>query len=614
MKKLLLSLLALSFLFTSCLQEELLVESDTANVTTTTSTSTEAVTRRIIRNRTKLKQKKNTNYKSIIPVEDPENTVNSLAVELFPNGDIQPSPANFIAELVGENGNGVNKFRFNQANFENGDPTGLPFLQKTTMLDANGDPLEAATEHWVTVQDNDGSDATIQEFVHYTDVETVQLKVKYTGENAAQIASVGAIFKNLETGAETVDPVPATIEASSDPETGADDVTLLATLTISYEISDLQREVFINPGTIATTLVVLTADGQELDNDTFNLDPEEQEVYEFKNFSHKNKPNRVIRIKGNVQPRPTGGAPTNAPSPSSLTITIPDNITNQGTIELVMEPTEGSDGKVFVGRLDVLEDIPVGTTYTAMVKAFDEEGRELASKDIPFTIEEDEIPEGVVVKNSSHKIKLNGNHNIRVKLEGQEVDAANAITVEIPEANDDGSSQIVILARANGSNENPVFQGAVGASINVIAGLVYVSPTTIYDAEGNVLAQELIEFTVEEVAQPEGIALQNLKLKRNGDEPTFTLTVKVIGEDRNEVALIDINIEPLDGGAEGDPAEFNCFLTNTTDYNRTFKNTIVAFEDEDNVVGMEYAVEVIFINAEGEVIGEYVEIVTYGIE
>ncbi|GHC51041.1 hypothetical protein [Ulvibacter litoralis] len=505
MKLIKLTALALLTLFVSCEQEITpSIEHTEANLTTSTTVQNRGVTGTIIRNRTKLKQRKNSRYRSTIVVNDPTNNVAAVEVQMLPMNHVYPSPATYTMEHTGNEGENK-KFKFNTLHFENGEANGWPFKQVATAVDANGEPVGDTLEQWVTAQDNDGVDNTSVSVKRAANQEEFIIQATYVTENEGDITSARFFFNEIEGVEYSIKEKTTPVEASvtTNGETGTTEVTLEVRVTISYETANGQKP-FVDGQAVGVNIEVRNAAGEVMDDDLFNVDIEDEEAYTFKNFKHKTTPTKVFRIRGQVLPAPTSGAPTaNAGPANNLTMTIPENVTNQGAYTIVLNAKDGTDGTVFVGRLKGVEEIPAGTTYTSLVKAFDENGKEVASKEITITVE--------------------------------------------------------------------AFQ------------------------------------------QPEGIEIQNHRLKRNEGEDTYTLRTRIIGENRADVAMVDVFLTPLDGGAEADPEEFDSYLVNTTEYNKTFKNKTVEFDDPDGVVGMQYSVEYALINAAGDDIG-YIEAYLYAVE
>ncbi len=156
----------------------------------------------IIVNRTRLKQKKRKNYKSIVIVDnDPTGNVNSVEVTLQPSGGVVATPSTIELEKR-RTRNGKTRYIFGRLGFENGDPNGSPFVMNATMKDATGTTVGTPETMSVTVQDNDGINVTGVTLIRNEGKDTFTLKVVVKGTNISQVATVDIFLTPLDGGAE----------------------------------------------------------------------------------------------------------------------------------------------------------------------------------------------------------------------------------------------------------------------------------------------------------------------------------------------------------------------------------------------------------------------------
>ena len=205
-------------------------------------------------------------------------------------------------------------------------------------------------------------------------------------------------------------------------------------------------------------------------------------------------------------------------------------------------------------------------------------------------------PEGVVVKNTSHKIQPNGNHRLRLRLVGSQSTEAERVIISIPGGNADGSDREVEMNST--ASENPVFVAQEGTMNNIISGLTYSAPTTVLNSAGEIILEDLVEFTV----------------TQSNNQTTFESIFDELAADETDSFTLNMNVDPIrvpvtwhilqatvtpqDGGSETELETMQLSLVTEENTRFVFKGEI-PFIEPDNVIDMEYLVRYTFLDIEG---------------
>ena len=214
MKPLHILFIALTCFFFSCEQETIETQEE-ANLTVTTATATRA---NIKTGRTKIKERRNGLYKTVVVVEDdPENEVATVEVLMPPQNGMEANPSTMTLELRNTNDNGNKRFVFNQLNIDGEDPVGQSLQLTVTQKDAAGENVGEPETIYVTAQDNDMINMTTPTLKINEDGETFTFKIAATGTLSPEVANVN-VHLTQDDGGSDADPEEFDLELIRETE------------------------------------------------------------------------------------------------------------------------------------------------------------------------------------------------------------------------------------------------------------------------------------------------------------------------------------------------------------------------------------------------------------
>ncbi|WP_299675843.1 hypothetical protein [uncultured Dokdonia sp.] len=256
-----LSILCFAFItMLSCEQDDFIEHEETL-ITANSTTTANAV---IIGNRNKLKQKPRRNYKSVILVDDPTNSVTNAAVQYTPIDGENPFPEPFEME-VSSIRKSIRKMQKTQSMLNDAHlfPAGKPFQQTATLYNELGEPVGDQSETWVTAQDNDGTDINRIESL-YLSPSSVSIPLRLRTDQPEGIT----VFARVELyGRILIKGEPLEMEMTVYDET---DGNIGLTGTAIAQLAELTGGSDIIPGDeLQISITTKDASGQTIDEDYF---------------------------------------------------------------------------------------------------------------------------------------------------------------------------------------------------------------------------------------------------------------------------------------------------------------------------------------------------------
>lgn len=543
--------------FTACEQDDLLQEEELL-VTANSTTTVEAV---IIGNRNKLKQKPRRNYKSVIVVDDPTNSVTSAVVQYTPLEGDNPFPEPFEMQ-VSTIRKSIRKMQKTQSMLNDTSlfPVGTPFQQTVSLYNELGEQVGDVSETWVTAQDNDGTDlnrVSAQEVSQ--NVISISTKV-----HSDQRDNIGEIYARVELyGRILIKGQPLEMERTLPEEDTDNGNTLTATTTA--QLQDLTGGDIVLPGDeLIVSITVTSVDGTIIDEDYFILEVEEKEQpFEISNQKHIVRGNGTTRIKGTVVPRPTSGVPDQPSGPATARLFIPQGNADGSDLALDLElnPLENNEDRYrFNTIIPSLDNFPVGTEYDATYEIYDGEGTVLTTSVCHFKVESTPTS----INNTTVQVFGQAFYlEARVLPEaGVQVDRINA-TILPQEGQDFEPFELELEPRANQGNgpairfesvsfTNPTFVGATDAQQSILAQM------TLIDTDGNTVLASEEEVQVEllegitrnpkHIIRPNGITRIRMRLNTPIAQDVAYATMQI----PSDIAAGDSDIITLEASSTSD--------------------------------------------------------------
>ena len=360
--------------YTSCEKEIFLEEDVTAN-------SVASDYRGRIR-RIRLKEERNNSgtYRSMINVSDPLGAIQAAKVEMFPTNNIQPNPNSFDLEFISEN-EGNKKFRFNQLNFNNGEPNGWPFKQQIIFEDIEGQIVGEPIEQWVTAQDNDEVEVLSISLKQNGPTGKYRLRTKTQALDSSYAATITYYFSAInEDGLlekdKTIGYSPTIRSINHNGVTG-----LSAEIqVIEYQDGDDLRNK-INPETNNVGVIVEIKNelGQIMDDDLFvvTLEDTSPEGIEVKNTKHIINANGKHRLRVRLQG-------TQSIEAERLVVVVPGANPDGSDKEVELNATQ-SENPIFVSAPDTFSNT-ISASYTAPITVFNAANEPIAFFEGNFTV------------------------------------------------------------------------------------------------------------------------------------------------------------------------------------------------------------------------------------
>lgn len=202
--------IAMTCFFFSCEQEVIEMQQE-ANLTVSTVTQNRA---NIKAGRTRLKQRPNGLYKTVVVVEDdPENEVATVEVAIPPQNGIEAIPSTMTLALKNTNANGNKRFVFNQLHLEGEDPIGQSMQLTITQKDALGENVGEPETVFVTAEDVDQEEGIVAQpstIKRNNNGNGFKVRTKVKGTDKDQVHSVNLIFEEPFEG-----PAPLELEVEA---------------------------------------------------------------------------------------------------------------------------------------------------------------------------------------------------------------------------------------------------------------------------------------------------------------------------------------------------------------------------------------------------------------
>lgn len=587
--------------FTACEQDDLLQEEELL-ITANSTTSVDAI---IIGNRNKLKERPQRNYKSVIIVDDPTNSVTSAVVQYTPLEGDNPFPEPFEMQ-VSTIRKSIRKMQKTQSMLNDTSlfPVGTPFQQTASLYNELGEQVGDVSETWVTAQDNDGTDlnkVTAQEVSQ--NVISISTKV-----HSDQRDNIGEIYAQVELyGRILIKGQPLEMERTLPEEDTDNGNTLTATTTV--QLQELTGGDIVIPGDeLMVSITVNDIQGETIDEDFFIVVVgEEEEPYEVKNVKHRTRPTGTIRIKGTINSKGWEYRLNGPHNPTNLKMTIPEGNEDGSplVLDFELQSNEQDENKFrFNAIFPEIANYPVGSEYDAIFEILDEDSNVISTQVHSITVEN--VP--TTVNNAT--VYVFGEHmyvETRVTAEvGLNIERVNAV-ISPQEGQDFEPFEVEMMPAATQGNgpavrfesvsfTNPTFVGATDAQQNVLAQM------TVIDTDGNTVlaSEEEIQLELLEgitrnpkhILRPNNTQRIRMRLKTPiAQEVSYaTMVAPGFGPDGSD---LDVVLERFDDGADTGTttitltAEYTLVYADATSQNEVYTAPVTFFNSAAQLIGGE---------------------------
>ncbi len=426
-----LSILCFAFITMLSWEQDDFIEQEETLITANSTTTTNAV---IIGNRNRLKQRPRRNYKSVIVVDDPTNSVTNAVVQYTPIDGENPFPEPFEME-VSSIRKSIRKMQKTQSmlNDDHLFPVGKPFQQTATLYNELGEPVGDQSETWVTAQDNDGTDVNHIESL-YLSPSSVSIPLRLRTDQPEGIT----VFARVELyGRILIKGEPLEMEMTVYDET---DGNIGLTGTVIAQLAELTEGSDIVPGDeLQISVTTKDASGQTIDEDYFitpvTLSPNSNTI--------RNSASFVFGETMYVETRVT--AETGSNIDKLTTVIIPLEGQDFEPFELELFPVSENENTIKFRSVGY-----ENPTFVSAVGATQNVIHQMTITDTDGNITEGTVQSAVtllegITHNPKHIIKPNGTTHIRMRLKNPIAQDVAYATMMIPSGIIEGEVDIITL-------------------------------------------------------------------------------------------------------------------------------------------------------------------------
>ncbi|WP_299764191.1 hypothetical protein [uncultured Dokdonia sp.] len=490
-----LSILCFAFIIMLSCEQDDLIEHEEALITANSTTTTNAV---IIGNRNRLKQRPRRNYKSVIVVDDPTNSVTNAVVQYTPIDGENPFPEPFEME-VSSIRKSIRKMQKTQSMLNDNHlfPVGKPFQQTATLYNELGEPVGDQSETWVTAQDNDGTDINRIESL-YLSPSSVSIPLRLRTDQPEGIT----VFARVELyGRILIKGEPLEMEMTAYDET---DGNIGLTGTVIAQLAELTGGSDILPGDeLQISITTKDVNGQTIDEDYFitpvTLSPNSNTI--------RNSASFVFGQTMYVETRVT--AETGSNIDKLTTVVMP--LEGQGFEPFELELFPVSENENTIKFRSIGHENP---TFVGAVEAAQNVIHQMTIIDTDGNIIEEAVQSAVtllegITRNPKHIIRPNGTTRIRMRLKNPISQDVAYATMQIPSGIISGDTEEIVLeSQDNGEIgiEDKIFRIDGDFVYTYVSnnpdGTDYTTQVTTYNSANEPIGVEDVTFTIEDRQTP----------------------------------------------------------------------------------------------------------------